>query len=180
MNDKYDEIIQSLQEEIQRLQEALVKAQEDRVKLRKIEELEKHAAKLREALEKHAAKLRAAIEDTNSGVSGSNNLNISEFVRVNWDTMVKSSFNSEELVIIKEICNDDQGYGNHAYEGYGVDKEGNLVWAYSSGCSCGGTCGTEHKYQAKTFLIDWLDEFTSIDPYTFNFLSVNPVTFGDY
>jgi len=169
MNDKYDEIIQSLQEEIQRLQEALVKAQEDRVKLRKIEELEKHAAKL-----------RAAIADTNSGVSASNNLNISEFVRVNWDTMVKSSFNSEELVIIKEICNDDQGYGNHAYEGYGVDKEGNLVWAYSSGCSCRGTCGTEHKYQAKTFLIDWLDEFTSIDPYTFNFLSVNPVTFGDY
>ena len=169
MNDKYDEIIQSLQEEIQHLQEALVKAQEDRVKLRKIEELEKHAAKL-----------RAAIAKTNSGVSGSNNLNISEFVRVNWDTMVKSSFNSEELVIIKEICNDDQGYGNHSYEGYGVDKEGNLVWAYSSGCSCSGTCGTEHKYQAKTFLMEWSDEFTSIDPYTFNFLSVNPVTFGDY
>ena len=69
MNDKYDEIIQSLQEEIQHLQEALVKAQEDRVKLRKIEELEKHAAKL-----------RAAIADTNSGVSGSNNLNISRSV----------------------------------------------------------------------------------------------------
>ena len=72
-DDKNDEKIQSLQEEIQRLQEALVKAQEDRVKLRKIEELEKHATKL-----------RAAIADTNSGVSGSNNLNISEFVRVNW------------------------------------------------------------------------------------------------
>jgi hypothetical protein len=169
MTDKNDEKIKSLEEEIQHLQEALVKAQEDRVKLRKIADLEAKAAKLREAL-----------ADTKGGVGSSKNLNISEYVRVNWDTMVKSSFNSEELVIIKEICNDDQGYGNHAYEGYGVDKEGNLVWAYSSGCSCRGTCGTEHKYQAKTFLIDWLDEFTSIDPYTFNFLSVNPVTFGDY
>jgi len=169
MNDKHDEKIKSLEEEIIMLQEQLVKAQEDRVKLRKIADLEAKAARLREVL-----------ADTKGGVSSSNNLNISEYVRVNWNDMVKSSFNSEELVIIKEICNDDQGYGNHAYEGYGVDKEGNLVWAYSSGCSCRGTCGTEHKYQAKTFLIDWLDEFTSIDPYTFNFLSVNPVTFGDY
>lgn len=169
MNDKHDEKIKSLENEIASLQEALVKAQEERVKMRKIAELEAQVTKL-----------KVAIASTKGDDIKTSKLNISEYVRFHWDTMVKSSFNSDELVMIKEICNDDQGYGNHAYEGYGVDKEGNLVWAYSSGCSCRGTCGTEHKYQAKTFLIDWLDEFTSIDPYTFNFLSVNPVTFGDY
>lgn len=169
MKDKHDEKIKSLENVIASLQNQLVKAQEERVKMHKIAELEAQVTKL-----------KVAIASTKGDDIKTSKLNISEYVRVNWDTMVKSSFNSEELVIIKEIINDEQGYGNHSYEGYGVDKEGNLVWAYSSGCSCNGSCGTEHKKESKTFLIDWLDEFTSIDPYTFNFLSVNPVTFGDY
>ena len=186
MSKVLDSKITNLEETIKKLESDLLIAQENRlrmikerqkkediliaqeIKIKKIEELEKKSDILTKKLEKI------------NKFGNSKKLNISEYVQLNWSTIIKSSFDGEELVIIKEISNDEQGYGHHSYEGYGIDVNGNLLWAFSSGCSCNGSCGTEHKNEAKTFEIDWLDEFSSIDPYTFNFQSVNPVTFSSY
>lgn len=86
---------------------------------------------------------------------------INQYIKRNWDKLPKSTFNKDnEVVIFQCVRNDDYGYGHHSYEGYGVDKDGNIMWCYSSGCSCDGSCGVEHKCQEKTvksFSVEGLD-----------------------
>jgi hypothetical protein len=84
-------------------------------------------------------------------------MKITTYVKNNWDTLPKSTFNEDELVIVHEIRNSDEGYGHHSYEGVGVDRAGNVCWAYSSGCSCEGTCGVEHKPSTKVFVSEDID-----------------------
>lgn len=106
-------------------------------------------------------------------------MNIAEYVQENWSDLPKSTFNSERVVIVKQITNEDYGYGHHYYEGYGVTESGDLVWCYSSGCSCNGSCGMDHKFTAKSFHIEWPDEFSSIDPKETSFSAMS-VDFSDY
>ena len=67
-----------------------------------------------------------------------NPVDIVEYVQANYDTLGKSSFNGQEIVIVLEIRNDDEGYGNHSYGGVGVDGDGKVFYCFSSGCSCTG------------------------------------------
>ena len=60
------------------------------------------------------------------------------FVRENWENLPKSSFNDEKVVIFRCIEQYDGGWGHHSYTGYGVAKNGDVVYCYSSGCSCNG------------------------------------------
>ena len=106
-------------------------------------------------------------------------MNIQEYVASNWSTLPKSTFDDAEVVIIKEIRNEDWGWGHHSYEGYGIDVRGNLIWCYSSGCSCNGSCGADHTLDAKAFETSWSDDFTKIDPYSLNFEALS-VTFRNY
>lgn len=106
-------------------------------------------------------------------------MNVRDYVIENWDNLPHSTFNDETVVIVKEITNSDEGYGHHCYEGYGVDKEGNLKWCYSSGCSCNGSCGADHQKTAKSFDVEWPDEFTAMKPEEMEFGPME-VTFSDY
>lgn len=63
---------------------------------------------------------------------------IAIYVLENWEKLPKSNFDDKELVIVREIENDEEGYGHHYYEGIGVDSEGKVFRVTSSGCSCSG------------------------------------------
>ena len=95
-------------------------------------------------------------------------MNIVNYIVTNWDNLPKSKFDDNHVVIFKEIQNWDGGYGHHSYEGVGVDKDGNVTWCYSSGCSCGGDANTEIKKDLKMFIVnDGID--LNVDPSTINF-----------
>jgi hypothetical protein len=79
--------------------------------------------------------------------------NIASYVKRNWKKLPKSTFNDDEVVIVREDCNENQGYGNHSYSGIGIDRDGFVVWCYSSGCSCHGSCGVEHKPEYKALQV---------------------------
>lgn len=66
--------------------------------------------------------------------------NILKFVKEHYETLPESSFNDKKLIIVKEISNEDYGWGNHSYSGIGIDKDGIVFYCYSSGCSCSGSC----------------------------------------
>ena len=72
----------------------------------------------------------------------------------NWDTLPKSNFDDDIVVIFNEIKNENWGYGHHDYEGVGVDVDGNVTWCYSSGCSCNGGPSTDIKKDLKVFIVD--------------------------
>ena len=42
-------------------------------------------------------------------------MNIVDYIVKNWDTLPKSKFDDDRIVIFKEIENDDWGYGHHSY-----------------------------------------------------------------
>jgi hypothetical protein len=95
-------------------------------------------------------------------------MNIIDYVVQNYSSLPKSTFDGEECVIVKEIQNEDYGYGHHNYEGIGVNLNGDILWCYSSGCSCGGSCGMDHKKTEKAFVVDGID-LSNIDPNVINF-----------
>ena len=106
-------------------------------------------------------------------------MSIQEYVAENWESLPKSTFNGDELVIVSEIKNEDWGYGNHSYSGVGVNKEGKLFWTYSSGCSCNGSCGMDHKSDFKVLEVQEgfklpTENFEKID---FSWMQVD---FSDY
>lgn len=85
---------------------------------------------------------------------------INQYIKRNWNKLPKSQFNSDEVVIFQCVQHEDYGYGHHSYEGYGVNRNGDIVWCYSSGCSCNGSCGIDHKCIEKTiksFVVDGID-----------------------
>ena len=105
-------------------------------------------------------------------------MTIIEYVVENYSSLPKSSFDGEDCVIVKEICNEDHGYGHHNYEGIGIDFCGNILWCYSSGCSCNGSCGMEHKLTEKVFVVEGFD-LSKIDPLEVKFYQLQ-VEFSSY
>jgi len=111
-----------------------------------------------------------------------NPVDIVEYVQANYDTLGKSSFNGQEIVIVLEIRNDDEGYGNHSYEGVGVDGDGKVFYCFSSGCSCTGECGIEgphgHDLTLKKFEVNGnAFDLSNIDVETLKSIQVD---FNDY
>lgn len=104
--------------------------------------------------------------------------NIVDYIKINWDILPKSKFNELCVVIFKEIKNDDHGYGHHVYEGYGVVESGDVVWCYSSGCSCGGSVDTSIKKDLKVFSVEGGIEFNN-DPKSINWNGLQ-VEYNDY
>ena len=70
-------------------------------------------------------------------------MKIETYVKKNWTTLPKSKFDEKELVIVREMNNDEQGWGHHSYQGIGVDENGNVFEAQSGGCSCSGDVTVE-------------------------------------
>lgn len=105
-------------------------------------------------------------------------MNIVDYIKNNWSALPKSKFNDLQVVIFKEVQNWDGGYGHHTYEGYGVDENGDVVWCYSSGCSCGGSVDTEIKKDLKVFTVDGGVDL-NVDPTTVNWNSLVAV-YDDY
>lgn len=103
--------------------------------------------------------------------------NISKYVQEHWSDLPKSTFNDEEVVIVREDYNSNEGWGNHSYNGVGIDAEGRVLWCFSSGCSCHGTCGMEHKAEDKVLEADF--DLTGIDPATLDFNALQ-VSYSDY
>jgi len=103
---------------------------------------------------------------------------IVEYVIANYDDLPKSSFDNEECVIVKQLENDDFGYGHHCYEGIGVNSEGKILWCYSSGCSRSGSCGMDHTTTEKAFEVDSFD-LSQINPEEVNFEKLS-VSFSSY
>jgi hypothetical protein len=111
-----------------------------------------------------------------------NRVNIVEYVRDNYDALPKSNFNDQELVVVLEIRNDDEGWGNHSYSGVGVDRDGKIWYCFSSGCSCNGSCGIEgphgHDLELKKFEVDGQAfDLTDIDADRLQHIQVS---FSDY
>jgi hypothetical protein len=105
-------------------------------------------------------------------------MTIQTYVKKNYEMLPKSNFNQDELVIVQENCNEDYGYGNHSYDGIGVDCEGKVYWCFSSGCSCDGSCGMTHEKDFKKFLVAGYD-LLKIDWKTINFERLQ-VSYSDY
>ena len=105
-------------------------------------------------------------------------MNIVDYIVTNWDTLPKSKFDDVIVVIFKELQNWDEGYGHHLYEGYGVDKDGNVTWCYSSGCSCNGGPSLDTKKDLKVFVVNGGIDL-NVDPSTINFDSLQ-VEFNSY
>ena len=107
-------------------------------------------------------------------------MNVLEYVKKNYKKLPKSTFNNEELVLVYELYNSNEGWGNHSYSGYGVDAEGKLYLCYSSGCSCHGSCGIDHEPETqKKFEIDPTDFPNFNTPKEINFSSLES-SFSDY
>jgi len=105
-------------------------------------------------------------------------MKINTYIKKNWAKLPKSTFNNEEIVIFFCVTNEDEGWGHHNYNGYGVNKEGEIYWCYSSGCSCDGSCEIEHKKDLKQLKVEGLD-ISSFDHSTIDFESLR-VDFSDY
>jgi hypothetical protein len=110
----------------------------------------------------------------------SKNMNIQEYIAEHFSELPKSNFNDTEAVIFQIVRNENYGYGHHIFNGYGVDIHGNVVWCFSSGCSCNGSAGVEHKCgprEVKVFEIEKdLDQF---NPEEIDFGALE-VHFSDY
>lgn len=102
-----------------------------------------------------------------------------QYISDNWSNLPKSNFNGDEVVIFHCNCDSNEGWGHHYYDGYGVDKYGRIVMCYSSGCSCTGSCGTDHVRDFKTLTVKDNTPFEDINPETINYGSLQ-VSFSDY
>lgn len=101
---------------------------------------------------------------------------ITEYVRVNWKDLPKSKFDDDEIVIVREVVNDDWGYGHHNYQGVGVGPDGNVFWCYSSGCSCSGNCGMDHNPDTKVLEVNERDfNIEGLDPENVDFAKLQVV-----
>ena len=111
-----------------------------------------------------------------------NRVNIVDYVRENYNSLPKSNFNEQEIVVVLEIQHEDYGWGNHSYSGVGVDRDGRIWYCFSSGCSCNGSCGISephgHNTELKKFEVDGNSfDLTDIDPERLQHIQVS---FSDY
>lgn len=104
-------------------------------------------------------------------------MTIQEYVKHNWDGLPKSTFNEDVVVIVQCNHDSDEGWGHHSYDGIGVDKTGTMVWCFSSGCSCKGSCGIEHKNSSKVLEIN--ENLNISNPEDVNYQQLQ-VSFSDY
>lgn len=79
-------------------------------------------------------------------------MKLETYVKRYWSALPKSTFDGVEVVIVQG----NEGLEDHSYEGWGVNEVGEVVWCYSSGCSCEGNCGVDHPHEreAKALLAD--------------------------
>ncbi len=71
---------------------------------------------------------------------------IAKWIKKNYTELPKSVIDDKELVIFATgDFSGEYGYGSSDLEGWGVDKDGKMFWAYASGCSCNCSAGTEEK-----------------------------------
>lgn len=73
-------------------------------------------------------------------------MNIRSYVKKNWKKLPKSEFDGTSFVIVKIDRDDSYGYGEHIYEAWGLNEQGEVYWIYSSGCSCHGSVTWSHKH----------------------------------
>lgn len=99
------------------------------------------------------------------------------YILANWDKLPKSSFNDDVCVIFDIEHEDDGGWGNHSFSGYGVDAQGNIVHAQSSGCSCDGSCCMN--VMDITVEVEERLKFDNYTPELINFSSLDR-SFSDY
>lgn len=52
-------------------------------------------------------------------------MTLQEYIVKNYNNLPKSTFNDNSCVIFQEDRNEDEGWGHHMYEGYGVTVDGN-------------------------------------------------------
>lgn len=102
---------------------------------------------------------------------------ITDYVKENWESLPKSHFDDLEVVIIHETHHDIGGWGHHSYQGFGVGKEGNAYWLYSSGCSCSGGPSSQDADMKKLVIED--HEVASLKPEDIDFESL-AVDFHSY
>lgn len=108
------------------------------------------------------------------------NMNVIKYIKKNFDSLPKSSFDGLKVVIFKEIRNTNEGWGHHSYEGVGVDESGQVVWCFSSGCSCNGTVTVEHRCIEKDLKVLIVDEYIcEIDHKDIDFAAIT-VDFSTY
>lgn len=107
-------------------------------------------------------------------------MEIIDYVIENYEKLPKSNFSGQECVIVEERENSNYGYGHHSYEGIGITKEGNVVWCYSSGCSCNGSAGMDHRQDktAKILVVEGVD-ISQLKPAEIDFKNLE-VSFEDY
>lgn len=106
-------------------------------------------------------------------------MNVLEYVKQNYETLPKSTFNDEEVVLVQSMYDSNEGWGNHSYSGYGVDQEGKMYLCYSSGCSCNGSCDINHEEDTKKFEIDPAQFPNFNTPEEINFINLAQ-SFSDY
>ena len=104
-------------------------------------------------------------------------MKIVQYVVDNWDSLPKSKFDELEVVVVQQTTNEDYGWGHHSYQGFGITKDGNCMWLYSSGCSCnGGPSSDDADMKA---LVVSNPEITELDPEKIDFESLQ-VEFTSY
>lgn len=98
----------------------------------------------------------------------------------NYATLPKSTFNADEAVIIAIHHDSEGGYGHHSFSGVAIDRWGKVLYAYSSGCSCNGSCGLEHRTDFKTLESDGESfDLEKLNPAEIDFASLQR-DFSDY
>jgi hypothetical protein len=106
-------------------------------------------------------------------------MNVLKYVKKHYKTLPKSSFNSEEVVMVFVMNDSNEGWGRHSFSGYGVGKNGELYYCFSSGCSCSGSCGIEHKKEGSILEIEPTEFQFSDAPEKIDFAEMQ-VSFNDY
>lgn len=110
-----------------------------------------------------------------------NSSEIQDYIKENWKTLPKSSFNKATVVIFKTIRNESGEYNHHSYEGVGIGAWGSVFWCYASGSSFEGSVTVERKDSTvKVFEVDGKDfNIDEVDPNEVDFKG-QEVSFSDY
>jgi hypothetical protein len=70
--------------------------------------------------------------------------NLIEWLTRNYKNLPKSNIDGEEIVIFATGNFDDEyGYGSSDLDSFGINKDGKIVYAFASGCSCYCGAGVE-------------------------------------